>query len=83
MVRWQLTDQAYLSPELQCLLKVKEDLSQVLIFHHALLNAKLNARMDVVLVVNDIIVIYRKNETILILNSLKRYFSHPENQYLT
>ena len=40
MVRWQLTDQAYLGPELQCLLKVKEDLSQVLIFHHALLNAK-------------------------------------------
>ena len=31
----------------------------------------------------DIIVIYRKNETILILISLKRYFSHPENQNLT
>ena len=26
----------------------------------------------------DIIVIYIKNETILILISLKRYFSHPE-----
>ena len=36
-----------------------------------------------VLVVKDIIVIFRKNETILILISLKRYFSHPENQYLT
>ena len=33
--------------------------------------------IDAVLVVNDIIVIYRKNETILILISLKRY----KNQY--
>ena len=33
--------------------------------------------------VKYIIVIFRKNETILILISLKRYFSHPENQYLT
>ena len=38
--------------------------------------------MDAVLVVNDIIVIYRKNETILILISLKRYLSHPENSIL-
>ena len=30
------------------------------------------------LMVKDIIVIYRKNETILILISLKRYFSHPK-----
>ena len=35
-----------------------------------------------VLVVNDIIVIYRKNETILILISLKRYFPHPEKSIL-
>ena len=35
--------------------------------------------LDAVQVVKDIIVIYRKNETILILNSLKCYFSHPEN----
>ena len=27
---------------------------------------------------SDIIVIYRKNESILISISLKRYFSHPE-----
>ena len=32
--------------------------------------------------VNDIIVIYRKNEIILILISLKRYFSHPEKSIL-
>ena len=36
-----------------------------------------------VLVVKDIIVILRKIKTILILISFKRYFSHPENQYLT
>ena len=35
-----------------------------------------------VLVVKDIIVIFRKNETILILISLKRYFSHPEKSKL-
>ena len=29
-----------LGPELQCLLKVKQDLSKVLIFEHAILNAK-------------------------------------------
>ena len=29
-----------MGPELQCLLKVKEDLSKVLIFQHAILNAK-------------------------------------------
>ena len=33
--------------------------------------------------VKDIIAIFRKNETILILISFKRYFSHPKNQYLT
>ena len=32
--------------------------------------------------VKDIIVNCRINETILVLISLKRYFSHPENQYL-
>ena len=31
---------SYLGPELQCLLKVKEDLSKVLIFQHAILDAK-------------------------------------------
>ena len=35
-----------------------------------------------VLVVKDIIVIHRKNGTILILISLKRYFSHPEKSVL-
>ena len=40
------------------------------------------ARTDAVRVVKDIIVIYRKNETILIFISLKRYFLHPKNQYL-
>ena len=34
--------------------------------------------IDALLVVKDIIVIYRKNEAILILISLKRYFSHLE-----
>ena len=49
-----------LGPELQCLLKVKEDLSKVLIFHHDILNAKSIAWIDAVPVVKDIIVIYRK-----------------------
>ena len=31
-----------------------------------------------VLVVKDIIVIFKKNEIILVLISFKRYFSHPE-----
>ena len=34
--------------------------------------------IDAILVVKDIIVIYRKNEAILIVISLKRYFSHLE-----
>ena len=34
-------------------------------------------------VVKYIIVIFRKIKTVLILNSFKRYFSNPENQYLT
>ena len=38
--------------------------------------------MDVVFVVKDIIVIFRKIETILILIGLKRYFSHPEKSIL-
>ena len=39
--------------------------------------------IDAVLVVTDIIVIYRKkNELILILISLKCYFSHPETSIL-
>ena len=69
-------------PELQCLLKVKAYLSLVLIFQHAILNAKYIAWIDAVLVVKDIILIYRKNEIILNLISLKRYFSYPKNQYL-
>ena len=49
-----------------------------MIFQHVTLN------IDAVPVVKDIIVIYRKIETILIFVSLKRYFSHPEkNEYLT
>ena len=39
-------------------------------------------RIDAVLLVKDIIVIYRKNKTILILINLKRYFSHPEKSIL-
>ena len=41
-------------------------------------HAKYIAWIDAVLVVKDTIMIYRKNETILILISLKCYFSHPE-----
>ena len=40
-------------------------------------HAKYIVWIDAVLVVKDTIVIYRK-KTILILISLKRYFSHPE-----
>ena len=40
------------------------------------------AWIDAVLVVKDIIAIYKKNETILILISLKRYFSHHEKPIL-
>ena len=36
-----------------------------------------------VFVVKDTILIYRKNETILILISLKRYFLHPEKSILS
>ena len=39
--------------------------------------------LTVVFVVKDIIVIFKKNKTILILISFKRYFSDPKNQYLT
>ena len=35
-----------------------------------------------VFVVKDIIVFFRKNEIILTLISLKRYFSHPETSIL-
>ena len=62
---------------LQCLLKVKQDLCLVLIFQHAILNAKkLPESMC------DIIVIFRKIKTILILISFKRYFLHPEKSIL-
>ena len=69
-------------PELQCLLKVTQDLSKVLIFQHALLNAKKIAWIDVVFKVKDINVIFRKIKTILILISFKRYFLHPEKSIL-
>ena len=49
---------------------------------HAISNAKQIAWIDVVLVVKNINVIFRKNETILILISLKSYFSHPEKSML-
>ena len=45
-------------------------------------NALSISRIDAVLVVKDDIVIYRKNDTILTLNSSKRYFSHPEKSIL-
>ena len=66
----------YIGTELQCL-------SYVLIFQHLTFNAYLIARIDAVVLVKDVIVIYRKNETILILINLKCHFSHPENQYLS
>ena len=69
-------------PELQCLLKVKQDLSLVLIFQHVILNAKQIALVDVVIVVKDIAVIFRKNEMFLILISFKGYFLHPEKSIL-
>ena len=49
-----------LGPDLQCLLNVKEDLSEVLIFQHVKLNAKYIARIDAVLVVKNSIVIFKK-----------------------
>ena len=52
-----------------------------MIFQHAILNAKYIAWIYAGLVVKDIIVIL-KNETILILIRLKRYFSHPEKSIL-
>ena len=55
---------ADLGLELQCLLKVKEDFSKVLIFQYAILNAKQITWIDAVLVVKDFIVVYQKNDTI-------------------
>ena len=52
------------------------------IFQHAILNANFFFWIDAVLEVKDIIVIFRKKETILILISLKRYFLHPEQAIL-
>ena len=54
----------------------------VLIFQHAILNAKQIAWIDVVFVVKDIIVIFREVKSILISISFKRYFSHPEKSIL-
>ena len=68
--------------ELQCLLNVKQKLSSVLIFQHAILNAEYIAWIDVVFVVKEIIVIFRKIKTILILINFKRYFSLPEKSIL-
>ena len=48
-----------MGPELHCLLKVKGELT----FQHAILNAKQIIWIDVVIVVKDIIVIFRKKET--------------------
>ena len=39
-------------------------------------------RIGALLVVKDIFVSYRKNETILFLLSLKRYFCHPKQSIL-
>ena len=41
-------------------------------------NVKQIACIDVVFVVKNITVVFRKNETILIVISLKLYYSHPE-----
>ena len=41
-----------------------------------------SAWIDVIFVVKDIIVIFRKIKTILILISFKRYFLHPEKSIL-
>ena len=71
-----------LGPELQYLLKVKDDFSLVLLFQHAILNAKWIVWIDAVFVIKDIIVIFRKIKTILILISFKLYFSHPEKPIL-
>ena len=43
---------------------------------------KLPHRIDVVFVVKDIIVIFRKFKIILTLISFKRYFSHPKKSIL-
>ena len=40
------------------------------------------AWIDAIFVVKDIIMIFRKIKTILILISFKRYFSHPEKSLL-
>ena len=40
LCNWYCWSDAYLGPELQCLLKVKQDFSLVLVFQHAILNAK-------------------------------------------
>ena len=53
-----------------------------MIFQHAILNSKQIVQIDVVFVVKDIIVIFRKIKTILILISFKHYFSHPEKSIL-
>ena len=53
------------------------------ICQHAILNAKQTAWIDVVFVVKDIIVIFRKIKSILISISFKCYFRILKNQYLT
>ena len=68
-----------MGPELQWLLKVKQGLSKLLIIQHAILHAKLIAWINVVFVVKDIIVNFKKK---MILISFKRFFSHPEKSIL-
>ena len=51
-------------PKLQCFIKVKDGLSEVVTEYY--IKCKENARIDAVLMVKDIIVIYRNKETILI-----------------
>ena len=41
-----------------------------------------NKLPESMLIIKDIIVIYSKNESILILISSKRYFSHPKKSIL-
>ena len=47
-------------PKFQCFLKVKADLSEVLIFQNVTLNVYEIVRIDVVRMAKDTIVIYRK-----------------------
>ena len=78
-----LTVTRHQGPKLLCLLKVKYYLSLVLIFQHDILNVYAIARLGAVHMVRNVVVIYRIHKTILILRSLKSYFSYLKYQYLT